>query len=399
MNDMKKRQSTLIVITLNFLAALFPSLCHSDEKRWVGSWYAAPVEFAPQFSNSTLRTVVHLTSGGNRLRLRLSNVYGQTPLKIGAAHVAVGNIGKQVKFGDKMETVLMPGTTAVSDPVDLVTTAGTEIVVSVYYPEPIPQKISMHFGAGDGNTLIPGNATQDVSTSEASGSPTLAMYFLTGVDVENSSSHGTIVALGDSITDGGTDHWPALLAQRLSHDGKAYGILNAGISGNRLLSGIDGTAEIYGQSALIRFDREVLDKPSVRYVIVYEGINDLGLGETTKSDGSNPPTVDAVVSALRRLAQRAHKHNVKLYVATITPFETESQSTYYSPQKDVIRQKVNEWIRSSHEIDSYFDFDKALADPAHPKRLKLGFDSGDHLHPNAAGEQALSEAVDLSKFN
>jgi lysophospholipase L1-like esterase len=370
---------------------------------WVGSRYTAPVEFAPQFADSTLRTVVHLTSGGDRLRLKFSNLYGRTMLKIGTVYVAEGPLGKKVTFNGRLETVLSAGASIVSDPVDLRASAGEELVVSVFYPDTIPKEITMHF-AGDpvseSNALIPGNFARGGALPKTT-TPIDATYFLMGVDVESSGSRGAIVALGDSITDGGIRRWPSLLAKRLSESGKDYGVLNAGVSGNRLLHGSgDGWGEMAGQSALNRFDYDVLAQPGVKYVILYEGINDLGLGTEERGDGSNPPTAVDMIEAVRRLYERAHLHGLRMYVATLAPFEGAVSQVrgYYSTHKDKVRREFNEWIRTTHDIDGYFDFDLALADPAHPNRINPALDSGDHLHPNDAGERALSEAVNVSFF-
>jgi len=289
-----------------------------------------------------------------------------------------------------------PGALAVSDPVTLATSAGTELTISVYYPESIPQQITRHDNAAESNVLIRANVARNRPPAPAETSLPHT-YFLTGVDVESTVPSGTVVAIGDSITDGGARRWPALLARRLADTGKNYGVLNAGISGNRLLR--DGEVpwpEVFGQSALNRFDRDVLNQPGVKYVILYEGINDLGLSTL---DCSNPPTVADITAAIRLLAQRARQRGLKFYAATLAPFEGTLEPGYYSRQKNHIREGINEWIRGSRDIDGYFDFDRALADPAQPDRMSPALDSSDHLHPNDAGEQVLSKAVDLSMFD
>ena len=316
--------------------------------------------------------------------------------------MAEGSAGRKVTFNGKSEVTLSAGGTAFSDPVNMRAAAGAELAISAFYPEAIPNAITMHFvgdSVNESSTLTPGNAAHGGLVTTAT--PIGATYFLIGVDVEGADSRGTIVAIGDSITDGGAGRWPAFLAKRLSESGKNFGVLNAGIAGNRLLNGSgDGWGELGGQSALSRFDYDVLGQPGVRYVILYEGINDLGMGKKEIGDGSSPPVVADIVVAVRRLYERAHQHGLKMYVATLPPFEGAVSQIpgYYSPEKNRVRTEFNEWIRTTQDMDGYFDFDRALADPARPNRMNLAFDSGDHLHPNDAGERALSEAINLSSF-
>lgn len=379
-----------------------PAYSASDET-WVGSRYTAPVAFAPQFNNATVSTVLHLTTGGDRLRLRFSNLFGRTPLEIGTVYVARSADHKKVTFKGLPGVTLSAGATAISDPVDVQTSSGEELVVSVFYPGSIPKEITVHFiddSVSESSFLVPGNSAHDGTVTKAAVSMH-ATYFLMGVDVEGSLARGAIVALGDSITDGTIYRWPALLAKRLSENGKNYGVLNAGISGNRLLHGReDGWGEISGRSALNRFDYDVIRQSGVKYVILYEGINDLGLGEGERGDGSDPPTAVDMEAAVRRLCKLAHERGLKMYVATLAPFEGAVIEIpgYYSPEKDKVRVEFNKWIRTTRDIDGYFDFDHALADPLQPNRINPVFDSGDHLHPNDAGERALSEAVNISFF-
>jgi lysophospholipase L1-like esterase len=359
-------------------------------QRWVGSWYASPTKFAVSFSNATLRTVVHLTAGGDRLRVRLSNLYGHTPLKVGAARVAANAASKEVRFNGQRQVLVPPGSTVISDPVDFKTSAETELAVSVFYPESIPQDITLNYHNGESNLLSPGNTVLDAQ-SPPTAKPLLATYFLAGVDIEGAVARSTIVVLGDSMSDGGSQRWPALLAHRLHENGKYYGVLNASIGGNRLLRDTEDST-YGGESALKRFDGEVLDQPGVRYVIVYEGINDLA-----SEDGVHPPSSAAeITGAMRRLAGRAHDRGLKIYVATLVQIEGRPPD-YFSPAKDAVRKEVNAWIRTTKDIDAYFDFDHALADPAQPNRMSTAFHDGDY-HPNNAGQKALSEVIDLSVF-
>jgi lysophospholipase L1-like esterase len=403
----------LLVIACLFIAARVTiAEIPAAPDHWVGSWYASPVgNFASSpdapapFADGTLRTVVQLTVGGDRLRVRLSNLYGRTALKIGAARVAATAVGKELTFGGLAAASLAPGAIVVSDPVDLATFAGEKVAVSVFYPKRLPRKMTLHKGAAESDTLSPGNTVRDTSPPPAA-KPLSVTRFLTGVDVERNNPAGAIVAIGDSITDGGSRNWPALLAQRLAKAGKSYGVINAGISGNRLLCSVDGA---WGRmdSAGDRFERDVLNQPGVRYVILYEGINDIGLSalgvasapDVTQLLGvSDPPTASMLEAAIRTLARRARRRGLRIYVATLGPFEGATRPRYYSAEKDQVRQALNEWIRTSTEIDGYLEFEHALADPVNPNRMNRDFDTGDRLHPNDAGQVALSESIDLALF-
>jgi lysophospholipase L1-like esterase len=243
---------------------------------------------------------------------------------------------------------------------------------------------------------VPGDATGQARFESARSAKWA--YFLVGVDVSGAANRGTIVAIGDSITDGGSRRWPALLAARLSIQKKNYGVLNQGIAGNRILGhGEDDFGAIFGVNALARLERDVFGQPNVKYLILYEGINDIG--QPGVFGNPNPPVTPAqVIAGMRQVIARAREHGLVVYGATLAPFEGTVLPGYYTPEKEATRQAVNQWIRTAKEFDGFFDFDKALQDPAHPTRLKPEYDSGDHLHPSDAGEKAMSEAIDLSRF-
>jgi lysophospholipase L1-like esterase len=380
----------------------------------MGSWIASPtpaareppnlppemedpaLELAPRFRDATLTSVVHLTAGGRRLRVHFSNLYGQTALRIGSVRVANSSASRGVTFEGHAQSLLAPGKTAVSDPLEFVTSADSDLIISVFYPALIPREPTLHRDDGGRNLLASGDASHG-NQSESNSQPLPYRYFLSGVDVETTGPCKAIIAIGDSITDGGAEKWPALLATRLHEEGKSYAVLNAGINGNRILHDGRGPWTEYGQSALSRFDRDVLDQAGVRYVIVYEGINDLGHGRTV-FDSSDTPNVASIEDGIGRLAARAHQRGFKVFVATLTPFEGIPFPGIYTPEKNDARRELNEWIRLSKDIDGYLDFDRALADPAQPNRIKSDFDSDDHMHPNDMGEAALSKAIDSSLF-
>ena len=393
---------------------------------WVGSWSCSPVPpltqapplppgmkppegdslftIPPPVADATVRMIVRGTAGGDKVRIRVSNFYGKTPLQIGAAHVALREAGSGIKsgtdraltFGGQPSIAVSPGAIALSDPVALGIPPNTDIGVSLFFPEAAPEKRTIHFNAVEDAYTVPGDATGQ-ARFEGARSAKWA-YFLVGVDVSGAANRGTIVAIGDSITDGGGLRWPALLAARLWMQKKNYGVLNQGIAGNRILGqGEDDFSAIFGVSALARLERDVFGQPNVKYLILYEGINDIGLPGAFGAPGT-PVTPAQVIAGMRQVIARAREHGLVIYGATLAPFEGTVLPGYYMPEKEVTRQAVNQWIRTAKEFDGFFDFDKALQDPAHPTRLKPEYDSGDHLHPSDAGEKAMSEAIDLSRF-
>jgi lysophospholipase L1-like esterase len=370
--------------------------------QWVGSWSAAVTpavsgQAARGFTDLTLRQVAHLSIGGDQVRLRISNVYGDRPLAIGAMSAAPArdlaaptpmldaSAIVSVTF-DERETVTIPaGTSRLSDPVDVSVADDSDLVVSTYLPGPTGPA-SYHIRGLSTSFKAPGDATSD-----AGGSFTrldTSRYFLAGVDVR-ARARGSVVFLGDSITDGVASaadtnrRYPDLVADGLLQrpEVREYGVLNAGLSGNRLLT----NAGAAGDSALRRFDRDVLGQTGVRTVVVLEGINDIGasLGAVAADD---------LIAGLRQIVTRAHAAGLTVIGGTITPFEG---AVYYTDAGEADRVTVNEWIRSSGEFDGVVDFDAVLRDPAEPERLRAEYDSGDHLHPNEAGLAAMAHALDL----
>jgi lysophospholipase L1-like esterase len=374
------------------------SVSQAHEAEWVGSWYSSPALSAPpSLRNATVTTVVHLTAGGHRLRLHFSNLYGRTSLTIGAVRVSTTSGGQVVTFRRRLQITLPPAGDVVSDPVQLDTVAGGNLIISVFYPKEIPRELTLQWTQNtESNLLTHGNNVWNAErVPEAT--PLSETYFLTGVDVENTDVHGTIVILADSMTGGGSRKWPALLSDRLVKDGKAYAVINAAVDGNRILRDMNAWGQ-RGPSAIARFDRDVLGHPNVRYVILFEGVNDIGVDGL---DGANPhpATANDVITGIRQLVERAHLKGIKLYVATCSPIEG-MPANYFSEGKEGIRVAVNEWIRTTPEIDGYFDFDRVLADPARPSQIRREFDRPDEpAHPNEAGQRALSDSIDLKLFD
>jgi len=398
-------------------------------EQWVGTWGTAPAgpPLAAQtqsFSNQTLRLIVHTSIGGPRVRIRISNELGTTPLRIGEAHVARRQAGaaivdgsdRPLTFSGMRSIVIPPGAPVLSDPVDLDVPALSDLAVSLHLPDTV-QATTIHGSAFQTNYVsLPGNFTNAATLPTER---TITSWpFLTEVDV-NTPANAAIVALGDSITDGSNTtidtnrRWPDLLALRLqttrdlvsAPNGIAtllapnarLGVVNRGIGGNRLLRD-PGEQPLFGRAALARFDRDVLATAGVRYLIVLIGINDIGHPGTGTIPASEAVTAQDLIAGYRQLIARAHAKGIAIYGATLTPFEGTVFPGYYTPEKEQVRQAVNNWIRSSDEFDGVIDFERAVRDPAHPTRMLPAYDSGDHLHPNDLGMQAMANAIPLTLF-
>ena len=404
---------------------------------WVASWGTAPAgppiaQELQTFTDQTLRLIVHTSVGGNHVRVRLSNVFGTAPLRIGAAHVALRSSGagivegsdRVLTFSGMKDITIAPGAPVLSDPIALDVAALSDLAVSVYLPGPA-QASTVHGGAYQTNYVSqPGDHTGSAAlpTARTFGS----WPFLTEVEVTPASHGSAIVAFGDSITDGAVTtsdanrRWPDRLAVRLQEAAKGggtmagsaavrgasngaagslgtLGVVNRGIGGNRLMRD-PGTVPMFGKAALARFDRDVLATAGVRHVIVLLGINDIGQPGTDSATPAEAVNAEAVIGAHRQLIARAHAKGLRIIGATLTPFEGTVFPGYYSADKEAIRNTVNSWIRSGGEYDGVIDFDRATRDPAAPTRMLAEYDSGDHLHPNDKGMQAMADAIDLGLF-
>jgi lysophospholipase L1-like esterase len=347
--------------------------------------------------------VAHPSVGGDGLRLHLSNLRGTTPLVVGAvslalqadAATAVAGSQRVVTFSHAKTLTIPAGREVVSDPVRLSVRAEQNVLVSLYLPQ-ATSSATWHSDAFDRSYLSkPGNHTADTEDGNYVAATT-SWYYLSGLDVVAPAARGTVVAFGDSITDGyntpaGAYHrWPDDLARRLAGP-HPTAVVDAGIGGNRVLTDVPNNWQ--GVSALKRFAHDALAQPGVRTVILMEGINDIG--NNAGLDGG-PLTAQQLIDGYRGLIRQAHAAGVRIIGGTLLP---DKGAGYYSESAEAIRQAANTWIRTSGQFDGVADFDKALQDPADPAALRAVFDSGDHLHPNEAGMQAMADAVDLRSLN
>jgi lysophospholipase L1-like esterase len=384
--------------------------------RWVATWGTAMQQFPPpappaagappappvitNFHDQTVRMIVPITIPGKRARVHFSNTFGAAPVSFAAAHLAlrekdssiVKGSDRAITFGGKTGITIPAGASVVSDPVDLDLPALSEVAISLYVPgdaeRPTRHALGLH------TTYISKQGDATGATAIAEPATSQSWYWLSGIDVLASNDSAALIAFGDSITDGARStpdtnrSWPSVLAQRLNANAatKNISVINRGIAGNRVLR------DFVGSNALARFDSDVLGQPGVKWMIVLEGINDIGFGLRTPADAV---TADELIAGLNQLAERAHLHGLQVIGATATPYEG---ANYYSEGGEATRQTVNTWIRTSGTYDAVVDFEKVVADPDNPKKLRAEFDSGDHLHPNDAGYKAMAEAINLGLF-
>jgi lysophospholipase L1-like esterase len=417
-------------LTYGILATIltFSSYTEGQAPRaWVGTWASSQQIPEPQNAlpsadrtDLTLRETVHVSCAGSTIRVHLSNAFGTHPLHITSVHIARPKASgssaidpttdRALLFNDSPDILIPPAAEYLSDPIPYPLAALSDLTISIHM-EADPGQQTGHPGSRQTTFYAHGDLTAAADMPAAS--KVDHWYFLSAVDVQAGQSQTdaySVVALGDSITDGhasttnGNDRWTDVLARRLQAvpKSRSTGVLNQGIGGNHLLT--DGT----GPNVLARFDRDILAQTAVRYVIVLEGINDLGGLERYLTDPAHPvPDLSAsqdredlvhrMIGAYQQIIARAHAHGIKVYGGTITP---DTGSDYYHPSaaSEADRRKVNAWIRAAGHFDAVIDFDKVTADPANPKQLLPVYDSGDHLHPGPAGYRAMGQAIDLALF-
>ncbi|AWS44877.1 SGNH/GDSL hydrolase family protein [Streptosporangium sp. 'caverna'] len=361
---------------------------------------AAPTEVSAQ----TVRMVARATVGGTAVRVALSNSFGYAPVRIDAAQIARHDSGSAIRagsarnltFGGRDAVVLPTGAQIYSDPIEYDVPAQTDLVVSLYIPDEKVTPTTHEVGLRTA-WLAPGNQAATRNLRNATGFQ--SYLWLAGIDVLARPTAATIVAFGDSITDGaGTTPdadtpWPSLLARRLAarQDLPPRAVINMGIAGNRVLRETDGL----GAGALARFDRDVLARPGVRWVVLSEGGNDICFGFMPGMPESERATAEDIIAGYRMLIGRAHLHDLRIIGCTITQF---GGTFVFTAESERMRQDVNRWIRGSGEFDAVVDLDAATRDLAAPTKLRTEFDSGDNIHPNDAGNQAIAEAFDLELF-
>jgi lysophospholipase L1-like esterase len=405
----------MIRLAVIALGAIGVAACDSgSSSTWVATWAAPPHAplgtegrfAAASYDNVTLSQILRVSEGGEKLRVRFSNRYGSGPLTIGAARVVriddegneIPDSSRTLTFGGDAMAVIPRGAPFTSDVVSLQVPGLSRLKVEMYLPEPTGPCTCHLTGVDQLAVSPPGNFVgkpfTPVSTAEF-------RAFLSVVEVESPQALGTIVAFGDSITDGvgatagANNRWPDILADRLQAAGMHWAVANAAISGNRVLS------PGMGEAALARFDEDVLSLPNVKYIIIFEGVNDIGnrFGATGGPGlpGLDQPqiTVDQMIAGYKQLIERAHEKGIKVIGSPIGPYKGAS---YWSEEGEAARQKINDWILNGGAFDATTRIDLAFADPDDPQQIREGYHFGDHLHGSPAGLKAVGESIDLSLF-
>ena len=399
--------------------AAFALLAAPAQARWVASWTAAPHAplgtqgpfAAASYENVTISQILRITEGGGKLRVKFSNRYGPGPLEIGAARIVqiddtgneVAGSSRMLTFGGEAGAVIPRGAPFVSDAVDMTVPDLARMKVEIYLPKPTGPCTCHLTGVDELAVSPPGNFVgkpfEPVSKAQY-------RAFLSAVEVDSPDALGTIVTYGDSITDGvgatpgANRRWPDILANRLQEAGQEWAVANQAISGNRVLS------PGMGESALSRFDEDVLSLPNVRYIILFEGVNDLGqrFGPQRAPGGGGPGgltldqpqiTVEQMIAGYKQIVARAHEKGIKVIASPIGPY---MGASYWSEEGEAARQRINEWILTSGTFDGVVRFDTAFADPADPRRYRDGYHMGDFLHGSDAGLKAVGDSIDLSLF-
>lgn len=376
---------------------------------WVGTWATSPraeeaATVGVSLEGATLRQVVHVSLGGARVRLRLSNVFGLTALTLRGVHLALSAGGGAIRpgtdralsFHGQAAITIPAGAVMLSDPLDFDLPAMADAAISIHV-QSVPAPLTTHPGSRTTSYVLAGDHLS--ATDLPAATKVVRWFFINGLDVVDATGRAAaVVVLGDSITDGygcitdANNRWTDELTRRLQADPATLhvGVLNHGIGGNRLLR--DGL----GPNALARFERDVLAQTGVRWLIVLEGINDLGTRPEARAKGQDYAVAADLIAAYDQMIERAHTRGIRVIGATILPFT--GSKNYWSADGDADRQTINTWIRTSGRFDAVIDFDAALRSPDQPDRLKPEVDGGDHLHPSIAGYATMARVVDLALF-
>jgi lysophospholipase L1-like esterase len=395
-----------IFIFCSFAQAQDQSGKAPEDDEWAATWGCAPAfPIGQELANQTLRQFVRISVGGKRVRIRLSNETGTQPLVIGAAHLALagpekGSIDPSsdhvLTFNGSPTITVPPGAPMLSDPLDFEVRPLTTLAVSLYITRDTGGSV-IHPLGGE-TAYLSQSGDQSGATTIADATTVTERYFLTRIEVNSPNNAGTIVALGDSITDGrgstvdANRRWPDRLAERLHEQGQELGVVNAGIAGNRILH--DLPELICGPSSLSRFDRDVLSVPTIKFVIVLQGVTDIG-HPVANALPEQAVSSEQVIGGLKQLIARARARHLKIFGATLLP---EEGDVLHNEEGEAKRKAVNEWIRTSKAFDGVIDFEAAVRDPDHPARLRAEYDSGDHGHLNDAGYRAMADSIDLKLF-
>ena len=403
----------VLALPVQFLVSAAQAAGSDD---WIATWTAspqpvweadflAPVKVPRNLWGQTVRQMATVSIGGKQIRVVLSNEYGDRPLKIGAAQVALADkgsaiaagTGKPLTFGGSASIVIPPGAPVMSDPVDLAVPALGTVAVSFFVPDVTPVT-TFHWDARQ--TMYIGAGNKVAETDFKPDSTVVARILLSEILVDRPANARAIVTFGDSITDGDSStidanhRWPDVLARRLvDAGGPPVAILNQGISGARILT------DRMGVNALARFDRDVLRHRYADTVILMMGINDIGWPDSILEPVAPAPSAEDVIAGYKQLVARAHLHKMRIIGATLTPFEETFKGSplegYYNADKEKKRQAINKWIRESGAFDAVLDFDAVVRNPSRPSYIQAIYDAGDHLHPNDAGYKAMAESIDL----
>lgn len=361
------------------------------------------------FNDATIRQTVKVTAAGDTIRLEISNAFGGSDLPITSVTVALPSeqkLGIDSIDAGSLQTLTFSGTESFtvpngalvfSDPLDFPVEAGTVVTISIYLEKgQTTNSITSHPGSRTTSHFVHGDHTSDEALTDSTTAD--HWYFISAIEAVAGPAKSAIALIGDSITDGrgsttnGADRWPDRLVARLQAGGggtSSVAVINQAAGGNRLLA--DGL----GPNVLSRIDRDVLAHSAVRWAVVYHGVNDIGVAPTDEK--SQQVIGDRVIQAYEQIVTRLHRHGISVYGATITPFTGPNQ-VYGHPNREVTRQRVNDWIRKRGHFDAVIDFDKVIRDPNYTDMLAPEYDSGDYLHPNPAGYKAMAAAIDLSLF-